>query len=594
MNFQKHFGIKKQPFSFSTMRSLKPAPIPLQQQWSNMSKPEKIVNRLRFRDFDRDGVPNKWDCQPMNILQQEFTPNRTGYSEVTARRRFGHQNLQGLQRIGQGRDREVYAIDNDKVLKIAKNPGGLTQNEKEQYLQELGQIKHYESGKDYVVMQRANPPGKATVQFLRPLKKAANTTSYAHDFLNTPEVQSTITNENEGFFADLPNYESGFNPQELTAKRQWGEIEGKPVLIDAGALTPTSDISRFRVKHFQQISNVDKSRPIPWQLKEWQEVQRERQQYGQPKWRLEHRKEIQRERKQNYPENPGVGMQMFNEEKKFTDPILPRYPGRGYHVKYYKTDDLLKKHAELEPEADITKPENQIGNRLENAKEFIKEKKYMTEDWPGGGIGGFQPTLIGSSGRISDGRHRLLALKQLGYTEVPVEEEISKEQERNEREAVWKKVREEESAKREERREKGLCADCGKNPRTHGALCDDCSEAFDDAQKGEEEYEKRIMKSNQAFADEVDYITDSENENRTFTTGQFETPEIPEDSLFKDKENWTTEGFTPKKDVVYLPSDTPGYEDNDGDGVINAEDCCPDDAEKQGWHNRLRTRRFWR
>jgi len=83
------------------------------------------------------------------------------------------KNLARLERLGQGRDRTVYALDKDKVIKVAKNPGGLTQNMSESELDwPTGQIKHYETGLDYAVMERAQPPGEATKTALRHLKKA--------------------------------------------------------------------------------------------------------------------------------------------------------------------------------------------------------------------------------------------------------------------------------------------------------------------------------------------------------------------------------------------------------------------------------------
>jgi len=46
--------------------------------------------------------------------------------------------------------------DKDKVLKVAKNPGGLTQNTGEQDIEFLGMGKQYESGLDYTVMKKTN------------------------------------------------------------------------------------------------------------------------------------------------------------------------------------------------------------------------------------------------------------------------------------------------------------------------------------------------------------------------------------------------------------------------------------------------------
>ena len=56
------------------MKSLQPlrrASIPMQRQWNNMSIPNRIINKITKSDVDRDGVPNKWDCQPKNSFKQE-------------------------------------------------------------------------------------------------------------------------------------------------------------------------------------------------------------------------------------------------------------------------------------------------------------------------------------------------------------------------------------------------------------------------------------------------------------------------------------------------------------------------------------------
>lgn len=50
---------------------LRNAPISLQKQWKKMSVPLKGINRILKPDFDRDGVPNRWDCRPMNPFKQD-------------------------------------------------------------------------------------------------------------------------------------------------------------------------------------------------------------------------------------------------------------------------------------------------------------------------------------------------------------------------------------------------------------------------------------------------------------------------------------------------------------------------------------------
>lgn len=124
------------------------------------------------------------------------------------------------------------------------------------------------------------------------------------------------------------------------------------------------------------------------------------------------------------PINNILGNKQFRGGGKiFKDPVKQRYPGReGFNVVWKRTSNILRKHREVEPWNDITNPRNEIDNRLENAREFIREKKYIHEPEYEGQRIGFEPTLVNQRGSISDGRHRLLALKQLGYTWIPVEE----------------------------------------------------------------------------------------------------------------------------------------------------------------------------
>jgi hypothetical protein len=113
-----------------------------QKQWASFSSKKRNFLRNILPDTDGDRVPNKFDCSPLNTMRQDFTPFRyNDASKMTAARRFGGQNLKRLKKLGQGRDRTVYALDKDKVLKVAKNPGGLTQNTYEKDLDWNHQIK---------------------------------------------------------------------------------------------------------------------------------------------------------------------------------------------------------------------------------------------------------------------------------------------------------------------------------------------------------------------------------------------------------------------------------------------------------------------
>lgn len=184
--------------------------------------------------------------------KQYFTPSRDS-TEFTAAQKFGGRNIKRLKKLGSGRDRDVYALDEDKVLKIAKNPKGLIQNTGERDLDYLKHIKQYEAGKDYVVMQRADKPGKATTALLKPLRKF-----YQPDFdQHNEKLQEALINAD---LDDVRSFDTGYG--DLKAKRNWGEIEGRPVIIDGGIFTGSS-----LPPHVP---------PPQWATQEWREVQTSR------------------------------------------------------------------------------------------------------------------------------------------------------------------------------------------------------------------------------------------------------------------------------------------------------------------------------
>ena len=97
---------------------------------------------------------------------------------------------------------------------------------------------------------------------------------------------------------------------------------------------------------------------------------------------------------------------------------------------FVDVDKLLKKHSEDQPNFDIIKKENQIGNRLEKDKEFIKN--YKNDDRfinPKTGERTnykvrFEPSVVSindSKLSFEDGRHRVLAAKEMGLKKVAIE-----------------------------------------------------------------------------------------------------------------------------------------------------------------------------
>jgi len=124
------------------------------------------------------------------------------------------------------------------------------------------------------------------------------------------------------------------------------------------------------------------------------------------------------------PQESGVGASLRDVELKMRRP-------ESNEVIFVSVDALLQKHAKDQPSYDIQKEENRIKGRVEKAKEFIKN--YIKDQRAINPKTGermntkvsFEPSVvdIDANGKISfeDGRHRVLAAKELGITEVPIE-----------------------------------------------------------------------------------------------------------------------------------------------------------------------------
>ena len=46
-----------------------------QKQWKGFSEPKRNLMRKRYKDTDGDRIPNRWDCQPKNIMRQDTLEN---------------------------------------------------------------------------------------------------------------------------------------------------------------------------------------------------------------------------------------------------------------------------------------------------------------------------------------------------------------------------------------------------------------------------------------------------------------------------------------------------------------------------------------
>lgn len=109
-----------------------------------------------------------------------------------------------------------------------------------------------------------------------------------------------------------------------------------------------------------------------------------------------------------------------------------RHPNSNTLI-FVDVDKILKRHAEDDPEFEITNKKNQIGNRVAKAKNYIND--YINDDrWINPKTGErsekhydkmtFEPSVASFyNGRLGfeDGRHRIMAAKELGLKKISLE-----------------------------------------------------------------------------------------------------------------------------------------------------------------------------
>ncbi len=125
-----------------------------------------------------------------------------------------------------GTTRNVYEIG-DKIIKVAKDPKGLQQNEEE--LKETPNTPQaLEEGKDYVVTTKAERDDKEINRWLKPLREY-DSEDYEDRNPNLVQLMKNMGLENFLHYNLLWG--------DFTAARNWGiDQEGKPVLLDKGTL----------------------------------------------------------------------------------------------------------------------------------------------------------------------------------------------------------------------------------------------------------------------------------------------------------------------------------------------------------------------
>lgn len=181
----------------------------------------------------REGQPNL-GVQMVKNKDGEFVSIET----VVARDRFNIPNLKKLS-FG-GSDRDVYDLGDGNVLKVAKSARGLDQNVMaDWYAADVGLIPNIiEKGKNYIVFEKVGAPDAKTKAMVAELKKLDT-------YLLSAESHPKHWDEQQKAYNVMAKY--GYPGEELgnfgkplwgdlTAIRNWGTKDGRPVLLDEGSL----------------------------------------------------------------------------------------------------------------------------------------------------------------------------------------------------------------------------------------------------------------------------------------------------------------------------------------------------------------------
>jgi hypothetical protein len=174
------------------------------------------------------------------LATRNGTPIGFNYdTDLVARERF---NIPTLKKIGEGSDRVVFDLGDNKVLKVAKTARGLAQNihEGSYDLVEEGILPEvFESGLNYIVADKVEPAkgNKAVNDLIRDLK---NFTQRDFDTRNS-RLQDVLEANDLSY---VMNYDVLYG--DLSAARNWGVKNGKPIHLDGGTFGGVQMINQYK------------------------------------------------------------------------------------------------------------------------------------------------------------------------------------------------------------------------------------------------------------------------------------------------------------------------------------------------------------
>ncbi len=189
------------------------------------------------------GAVKKIDA-PKEFIEKQISLMRAGEREVienfinfdkVARERFDISKLEKIS-FG-GSDRDVYKIGDNKALKVSKTARGLAQNASEGELY-APVPKVFETGDNYVITELAGKPNAKTKEFVKKMEEFKDFNSRMPEIDMLQKTQQYFIDKGDDKLAeiagDFMNYDVMIN--DITSIRNWGTIDGSPVLLDAGSL----------------------------------------------------------------------------------------------------------------------------------------------------------------------------------------------------------------------------------------------------------------------------------------------------------------------------------------------------------------------
>ena len=203
----------------------------------NMNKLSYDPIKIGFKKADiikfKEKIKDEDDDDSNKFSDYDYPRDYEYDYENVALKKYGKQ-MKGVPVKKGGRDRDVYLLDDERVLKVAKTAEGLIQNtcEGDCYLEIVPDV--YEKGSDYVLAERANRDDPRTRKLLKPLLPYYQTLVEKRP----SDLQEDLHKIDEEYGTDLYdvlNYDVGWS--DFTSVPNWGWKEDMPKLIDAGSLS---------------------------------------------------------------------------------------------------------------------------------------------------------------------------------------------------------------------------------------------------------------------------------------------------------------------------------------------------------------------